>query len=454
MSNFYNESIYLNQSIFCPSLSSQTSSQDLQSTGSFDNYFQKQCGVEKTRKIKKQTKKDKKNLLGSISTTCYGENFDVNEDEFQQQSQKNEKSSQIMCQKPQTQQLRQCIVKDPVIPHKYLIIPNIVIDFDQIKEGIYIQDQNTLRLYRQTACVNYLKNLDMIEMEIGINSDSIKDFSFICNMLDSLGDQKAHSLAQALRQYDSIINQCQQEKKKYPQQNNLSPNDLYKSEANNSSTFSFAQNNQEDDVWNFEKSRQKAYKIIQNIMINNPQGYKYMYFRILRGSKDSCEMFSQINSREYLQFLLGTNNIQQIIQIILRHGMLSKKTSVDTFQCLQFSGEQFLYDTFNSQKDSLSNNYDLSLENTTINDCTYAMDISFTKLQLSNYKDRFNDYLLIISPKKYDNNFMLGLLLKRLEEQKQAQQMLQQNYMDIQYQAQSEVFVEKFYQDKINNNHA
>ncbi|KAL4427419.1 hypothetical protein ABPG74_004457 [Tetrahymena malaccensis] len=450
MSNFYNDSIYLNQSIFCPSLTSQSSSQDLQSTGSFDNYYQKQLGVEKMRKIKKQAKKDRKHILGSTSTTCYGENFDANEEEFQQQLLKSDKQTQIMCQKPQTQ-LRQCIIKDPVIPHKYLIIPNIVIDFDQIKEGIYVQDQNTLRLYRQTACVNYLKNLDMIEMEIGINSDSIKDFSFICNMLDSLGDQKAHQLAESLRQYDSIINKCEQEKIK--QQRMVSPQDPYKQEAYNSSTFSFAQNSQENE-WTFEQSRQKAYKIIQNIMINNPQGYKYMYFRILRGSKDTCEQFSQINSREYLQFLLGTNNLQQIIQIILRHGMLSKKTSVDTFQCLNLSGEHYMYDAFNSQKDSLSNNYDLSVENTTINDCTYSMDISYTKLQLSNYKDKFNDYLLIISPKKYDNNFMLGLLLKRLEEQKQAQQMLQQNYMDIQYQAQSEVFVEKFYQDKISNNHA
>ncbi|KAL4462872.1 hypothetical protein ABPG72_011128 [Tetrahymena utriculariae] len=451
MSNLYNDSIYLNQSIFCPSLTSQSSSQDVLSTISFDNYFQKQYDVEKTRKIKKQAKKDKKHVLGSTFTACYRENLDVDEDEFQQQLLKCEKQSQIMCQKPQTQ-IRQCIIKDPVIHHKYLIIPNIVIDFDQIKEGVYVQDQNTLRLYRQTACVNYLKNLDMIEMEIGINSDSIKDFSFICNMLDSLGDQKAHNLAQTLRQYDSIINKCEQEKMK--QSSNLSPLGLYKQEANKSSKFRFAQNSQEAEQWTFEQSRQKAYKIIQNIMINNPQGYKYMYFRILRGSKDTCEQFSQINSREYLQFLLGTNNTQQIIQIILRHGMLSKKTSVDTFQCLNLSGEHYLYDAFNSQKDSLSNNYDLSVENTTINDCTYTMDISFTKLQLSNYKGKFNDYLLIISPKKYDNNFMLGLLLKRLEEQKQAQQMTQQNYMDIQYQAQSEVFVEKFYLDKINNNHA
>lgn len=52
---------------------------------------------------------------------------------------------------------------------------------------------------------------------------------------------------------------------------------------------------------------------------------------MIRGSEKQCVHYSTLYSREFAAFILGTKNLDQIIQILLRNGFLLGRINLDTF---------------------------------------------------------------------------------------------------------------------------
>ncbi|KAL4462870.1 hypothetical protein ABPG72_011126 [Tetrahymena utriculariae] len=321
------------------------------------------------------------------------------------------------------------------VQHRYLIRGDIIIDIDKIKKN-NIQTWSCLdqKDYIPTQSVKYLKENKYYQIEFGRVEYPIRDFTFIIDMLNSLGDTKIHFLAETLQEYKNVYELIDQI---FSNNRVMSYNNQEAQKAIKSNICTLYRPQYEGE-WTYEQSLQKASYILKNKFQSN----KFSFYSILKGNYDQYEVAIHGICENALKLIFGNLDNAEITKILLENGLVMMNRSIleqimnrTQANRIHLSGIQqdIEYTTFKKDITSYS-----------INNYLFKISLNLERFKLSNYKDRFNDYLVV---GQINDDQVLNLANQMF-----IQKVFLNNGTDeteilsnIGYSASSEYLIEKFY---------
>ncbi|KAL4484712.1 hypothetical protein ABPG74_019889 [Tetrahymena malaccensis] len=345
-------------------------------------------------------------------------------------------------------------------PNIFQIAGDITINIDQLLNQDYVALNSSWNEFIQVNQVKLCNTQQIVDVYIDTDVQVRTDLSIPIYLLKRSQRQDLYNLANLIEEFQNTLNEkCQ---------NNC---DLYSSYQNQqmidqSETIS-EQSCDEYHGWNFQKSVEKAEKVIEDLiesMKNSDNNYSFILFK---GNKYDQSIYRVGNSKQFLKDFICLND-DQISYLGWRKPtlfFLKYQHQLISYLCGRIKNQIRFLKQENSDLDYYREGLKFLNESTINIQSIDNFSVEVKQHQylyiLSNYKNQVDDVLWVskIQPirnqsasqvlwgmrnlKKYLNNEQINSKLNAFQNG--------QIYTDILYEAQSELFRDKYYSILDNN---
>ncbi|EAR98092.2 hypothetical protein TTHERM_00753380 (macronuclear) [Tetrahymena thermophila SB210] len=352
------------------------------------------------------------------------------------------------------------LIKEIALPNIFQIAGDITINIDSFLNQDYLFTNFSVNEFITAKYVKMYREQQVIDIQMDTDIQVRNDMSLPLELLKRSQRQDLFYLANVIEEFQKTLN----EKKKL----NL---DLQSEEPIQQTTCQLEPLSEqicdEFNGWDFEKSVEKAEKVINNIkeqMKNSDIHYSYV---LSKGNKFDQSIYRVGNSMQILKDFMCLNN-DQIAYIANRkptlfyfkhqHQLISYLINRIKTQIMFLKNDKKYLDQYRNEPKLLSEN---TINISSVDNLVVEVQIQTYLYILSNYQNQVDDILWLTIQKpirdQSPSEVLKGLrnLKKYLNEQQQNTKLNPfyngQLYTDVLYDAQSEIFRDKFYSIIDNN---
>ncbi|KAL4446083.1 hypothetical protein ABPG74_021622 [Tetrahymena malaccensis] len=368
----------------------------------------------------------------------------ISEEQKQQQKLLKKQKKKLQDKQKQELQIKQygvksVIIKDLSYEKKIFLLTDLIVDLDMFQNETIERSTKFELISNWRPCIKIMNENNIVHIDLDTSADGLNNFNQVCNILQSIPNQNAYELSQYIQAYEKSIKQYDEKNNdlmyiyrliSQDQKSNYSLNDYF-----------------EDEV---QSRLKKALELVNEKYKTN----KFISYMIKIRRRNHQVVAKYGYSVELLN-LLGINN-ENMYRILYQNGPLLFFSNQDKFNRLKNSlvrrieGLQYLQSQIE----------DLIYENQTIltfDDLKFNCNIHMIKTQLNNDQNYFIRNVIHIQLAVYDINDDIineinHLRYKNAEEsQHQTKNELDDIYYGLDYQTQSEMFLQKFYRNDNSN---
>ncbi|EAR98093.1 hypothetical protein TTHERM_00753390 (macronuclear) [Tetrahymena thermophila SB210] len=336
----------------------------------------------------------------------------------------------------------------------FQIAGDITINIDSLLNQDYLFSNFNVNEFLQVKQVKMQHDLQVIDIQMDTDIQVRNDMSIPIQFIRRSQRQDLSHLAEAIEQFQKVQN----EKRKL-NSNLLSSQQIQQNTCQPESLTEICCN--EDNGWNFEKSLEKAEKVINDLKEKMKSSDMHYSFVLSKGNKYDQSVYRVGNSTKILKDFFCLNN-DQIAYISNRkptlfffkhqHQLITYLIGRIKTQIMFLMNDKNVLDSFRSEPKLLSEN---TIAISSVDNLVVEVQIQTYLYILSNYQNQVDDILWLTIQKpirdQSPQEVLKGLrnLKKYLNEQQESSKLNPfyngQLYSDIIYEAQSELFRDKFY---------
>ncbi|KAL4492618.1 hypothetical protein ABPG72_007731 [Tetrahymena utriculariae] len=365
----------------------------------------------------------------------------ISEEQKQQQKLLKKQKKKLKGQQKQELQIKQygvksVIIKDLSYEKKIFLLTDLIIDLDMFENEAIERPTKFDLISNWRPCIKIVNENNIVHIDLDTSADGLNNFNQVIKILQSMPNQSAYEISQYIQAYEKSL-------KLYDEKNNDLMYIYRLISQDQKSNYSL------NDY--FEDEVQSRLKIALQ-MVNEKYKQNKFFSYMIKIRRRNHQVIAKYGYSVELLNLLGIKN-QNMYRLLYQNGPL-----------LFFSNQ----DKLNRLKNSLmrrieglsylkSQIEDLIYENQTIltfDDLKFNCNIHMIKTQLNNDQNYFIRNVIHIQLAVYDINDIIineinHLRYKNAEEScNQTQIEFDDIYYGLDYQTQSEMFLQKFYKNE------